>query len=98
MTIRKANIPLGQRVTAYVTREQGAAELQVSPSTWDEMVACGQLPKPLRLGRMGNILRWRWQDVDRALSGDNHPRDDKPEPFFRDRTHGQEKNQQRDAA
>ncbi len=98
MTIRKSAIPLGTRLTAYVTREQGAAELQVSPSTWDEMVECGQIPKPRRLGRMGAILRWRWEDVDRALSGDNHSREGQPEPFFHERAHGPEKNHQREAA
>ena len=67
MTTRKADIPLTSRLTAYVTREEGAAELRVSPSTWDEMVECGQIPPPRRLGRSGNILRWRWADVDKHL-------------------------------
>ena len=48
MTTRKANIPLTSRLTADVTREEGAAELRVSPSTWDEMVECGQIPPPPR--------------------------------------------------
>jgi predicted DNA-binding transcriptional regulator AlpA len=97
MTTRKADIPLTSRLTAYVSREQGAAELQVSPSTWDEMVACGQLPKPIRMGRMGAISRWRWADVDSALRKDdaNPP---SQEPFFRDRTNGTAKDGQRDAA
>ena len=33
MTARKADIRLNSRLTAYVSRESGAAELQVSPST-----------------------------------------------------------------
>ena len=60
MTARKSNIALSARLTAYVTREEGAAELRISPSTWDELVDSGQIPKPIRLGCMGTILRWRW--------------------------------------
>jgi predicted DNA-binding transcriptional regulator AlpA len=97
MTARKADIPLTFRLTAYVTREQGAAELQVSPSTWDDMVACGQLPKPRRLGRMGSILRWRWTDVDNRLRGDDAYHAD-PEPFFREQAHGTTKDRKREAA
>jgi hypothetical protein len=63
MTARKADIVLSPRLTAYVTREEGAAELRISPSTWDELVETGQIPKPVRLGRLGTILRWRWADV-----------------------------------
>jgi predicted DNA-binding transcriptional regulator AlpA len=97
MTTRKADIPLTSRLTAYVTREEGAAELRVSPSTWDEMVECGQLPKPIRLGRSGVILRWRWADVDKRLSGDEIT-DDQPEPFFRGLVDGTKKERGRDAA
>jgi predicted DNA-binding transcriptional regulator AlpA len=97
MTTRKADIPLAARLTAYVSREQGAAELQVSPSTWDDMVECGQIPKPIRLGSTGATLRWRWADVDSALR-----RDDagalSQEPFFRDQTNGATKDRQRYAA
>jgi predicted DNA-binding transcriptional regulator AlpA/predicted GIY-YIG superfamily endonuclease len=74
MTVRKADIALPPRLTAYVTREEGAAELRISPSTWDEMVDSGQIPKPIRLGRMGTILRWRWADIDPAkFRHDNAP-------------------------
>jgi predicted DNA-binding transcriptional regulator AlpA len=97
MTARKTSIPLNSRLTAYVSREQGAAELQVSPSTWDEMVDIGQIPKPIRLGRTGSILRWRWNDVDSKLRGGdadtlNH------EQFFRERPNGTTKERRRDAA
>jgi predicted DNA-binding transcriptional regulator AlpA len=95
MTTRKSDIALPPRLTAYVTREEGAAELRVSPSTWDEMVACGQLPKPIRIGRMSTILRWRWDDVDKCLRNDDAA---SPEPFFRELAHGTAKNGKRDAA
>ena len=45
MTTRKANIPLTSRLTAYVTHEGGAAELQVSPSTWDQMSLAADIAK-----------------------------------------------------
>jgi predicted DNA-binding transcriptional regulator AlpA len=95
MTTRRADIPLPSRLTAYVTREEGAAELRVSPSTWDEMVECRQLPKPIRLGRLGTILRWRWADVDSRLRGDDA---DAPEPYFRGLGNGTTKDRKRDAA
>ncbi|MFY9838889.1 MAG: hypothetical protein WAK55_20915, partial [Xanthobacteraceae bacterium] len=78
---------------AYVTREQGAAELQISPSTWDDFVACGLLPQPRRLG--GSILRWRWDDVDKAIRGEDADTD--REPYFRD-SHGSKAKRGRDAA
>ena len=55
MTTRKSNIPLTYHLTAYVTREEGAAELRVSPSTWDEMVECGQIP-PCRVASAGPAI------------------------------------------
>jgi predicted DNA-binding transcriptional regulator AlpA len=96
MTTRKADIPLTSRLTAYVTREEGAAELRVSPSTWDEMVECGQIPPPRRFGKSGNVVRWRWADVDKRLSEGEI--DDQPEPFFRGLADGTKKKRHRDAA
>ena len=87
MTSRKSDIPLNSRLTAYVTREQGAAELSISPSTWDELVDCGQLPKPIKLGRM---LRWRWADVDNQLRGEDRHCPDQ-EPYFREQSNGTQK-------
>jgi predicted DNA-binding transcriptional regulator AlpA len=91
MTARKSAIPLTSRVTAYVSREQAAAELQISPSTFDDLVASGHLPKP-RL--IGGIMRWRWQDVDSAICKDDAA---SPEPYFRESPHGAAKNGKRDA-
>jgi predicted DNA-binding transcriptional regulator AlpA len=96
MTTRKADIPLTSRLTAYVTREEGAAELRVSPSTWDEMVECDQIPPPCRFGKSGNVVRWRWADVDKRLSEGEI--DDQPEPFFRGLADGTKKKRHRDAA
>ena len=98
MTTRKADIALTSRLTAYVTRQQGAAELQVSPSTWDDMVASGQIPPPLRFGRLRNILRWRWADVDMALAGQGHDDERRQEPFFRGLAGGKTKDCKREIA
>jgi predicted DNA-binding transcriptional regulator AlpA len=95
MTARKSDIALSARLTAYVTREEGAAELRISPSTWDELVDSGHIPKPIRLGRMGTILRWRWADVDSRLRGDDA---DTPEPYFRGLGNGTAKDRKRNAA
>jgi predicted DNA-binding transcriptional regulator AlpA len=95
MTKRRADIVLSPRLTAYVTREEGAAELRVSPSTWDEMVECGQLPRPVRMGKMGTIKRWRWADIDSSLRNDDA---DSPEPYFRRVGNGPAKDRKRDVA
>jgi predicted DNA-binding transcriptional regulator AlpA len=95
MTKRRADIVLSPRLTAYVTREEGAAELRVSPSTWDEMVECGQLPRPVRMGKMGTIKRWRWSDVDASLRNDDAA---SPEPYFRGVGNGPAKDRKRDVA
>jgi hypothetical protein len=69
MTVRKKENTLrGDRTPAYVGRETGAAELQISPDTWDQWVKEGRLPPPCDTFPSGTP-RWRWEDVDRRLSG-----------------------------
>lgn len=69
MTTRKAdNLLHGDRTPAYVGRETGAAELQISPDTWDQWVKDGRLPAPSDAFPTGTP-RWRWEDIDRKLSG-----------------------------
>lgn len=69
MTGRKSdNLLRGDRTPAYVGRETGAAELQISPDTWDKWVKEGVLPPPCPALPAGTP-RWRWADVDRVLSG-----------------------------
>jgi len=46
MTARKENLCLPARTPAYVDRETGAAELVISPQTWDEWVKEGAPPLP----------------------------------------------------
>src|SRR5215216_5351573 len=70
MTPRKANIRLvGERTPSFVDRETGAAELRISPETWDRWVQESRLP-PQSPGFPPSTPRWRWVDVDRRLIGD----------------------------
>ena len=69
MTVRKTdNLLRGDRTPAYVNRETGAAELLISTDTWDQWVKEGRLPPPCDTFPSGTP-RWRWEDVDRKLSG-----------------------------
>jgi hypothetical protein len=68
MTSRKSDAKLPSRTPAYVDRETGAAELIISPETWDRWVAAGILP-PVAPGFPETTPRWRWADVDRKMSG-----------------------------
>jgi hypothetical protein len=97
MTTRKANIQLASRLTAYVTREEGAAELRISPATWDDMAACGLLPKPYLVGPNKDMKRWRWCEVDDRIAGEDRQAD-REEPFFRGLANGPKKERGRDSA
>jgi len=94
MTARKSDIALTSRLTAYVSREQGAAELQISPSTWDDLVRRKMLPRPRSIG---GLLRWRWADVDAEICKDDAATLNQ-ESFFRERANGPEKDRKRNAA
>jgi hypothetical protein len=87
MTVRKADVRLNSRLTTFVSRESGAAELQVSPSTWDAMVECGQLPEPYFIGRNRDIKRWLWEEVVRKIVGERITEEQR-EPFFRGLANG----------
>jgi predicted DNA-binding transcriptional regulator AlpA len=98
MTARKSDIPLNSRLTAFVSAATGAAELQVSPSTWDEMEKCGQLPKPYLLGPNADIKRWYWPEVVKRIVGDAADDQQQREPFFRGLTDGTTKERKREVA
>jgi hypothetical protein len=67
MTVRETNNLLrGDRTPAYVDRGTGAAELLISPDTWDEWVKEGRLPQPCDTFPSGTP-RWRWEDVEGKL-------------------------------
>ncbi len=67
MTERKETLRLiGERTPSYVDRVTGAAELCISPSHWDKMVAAGELPPPTF---MCSHPRWKWAAVERWLAG-----------------------------
>ena len=89
---------LRSRPPSYVSRETGAAELDISTDTWDAMVKVGQIPMPVPAGISGTTPRWRWADVDAALSGRSETAMVAPEPFFRSVGHGEAKDRKRGAA
>lgn len=69
MTARKKdNLLRGDRTPAFVDRATGAAELCISPETWDSWVDEGRLP-PVAKGFPESSPRWRWADVDPKLTG-----------------------------
>ena len=82
MVRKKDNLLLGDRTPAYLGRETGAAELEISPSTWDRWVKEGILPAPCDAFPNGSP-RWRWGDVDRKLSGEIPTTSDKDAAMIR---------------
>ena len=98
MTRRRDEMSLG-RTPAYVSRDVGAAELCISPDTWDTWLKEGILPPPCDLGITGTTPRWRWADVDEALSRRKRESSEcPPEPFFRGLADGQAKERRRAAS
>lgn len=51
---------------AYISRATLARELECSESSIEEYVRRGLIPKGIRL--TSGCIRWRWEDVDRALA------------------------------
>jgi hypothetical protein len=67
MTPRKTDLALPSRTPAYVDRETGAAELGISPATWDRWVDEEILPAAAP-GFPSTCPRWRWADVDSKMA------------------------------
>jgi hypothetical protein len=66
MSTRKTDLHLPARTPTYVSREVGAAELCISPDTWDRMVDRKELPPPTIVS---GVPRWKWDTVEAWLSG-----------------------------
>lgn len=95
MTSRRQPI-IDARPPAFVSRETGAAELDMSVDTWDAMVKAGKLPRPVPTGIAGTTPRWRWAEVESALCGTRKKAAEcEPEPFFRGLAHGKAKDRRR---
>jgi hypothetical protein len=56
MSTRKADLHLPARTPTFVSREVGAAELCISPDTWDRMVDRKELPPAVIVSGMP---RWK---------------------------------------
>jgi hypothetical protein len=80
MTGRKSDLTLPARTPTYVSREVGAAELCVSPDTWDRMVASGELPPPDNRF-LGAMPRWKWAKVEAWLSSAEKGVNIPPSPY-----------------
>jgi hypothetical protein len=65
-TPRKTDLHLRARTPTYVSREVGAAELCISPQTWDRMVDRKELPLATIVSGMP---RGKWETVEAWLSG-----------------------------
>ena len=70
----------------------------MSPSTWDAMEVCGQLPKPYLLGPNKDIKRWLWVDVVKRIVGEENAGEQQREPFFRGLASGTTKERKREIA
>jgi predicted DNA-binding transcriptional regulator AlpA len=55
-------------IPAFISRKRAAAELDMSPDTFDEYVRKGVLPPPKRRGK---LTRWKWAEIAEALEGGN---------------------------
>jgi len=68
MTASRHALPARDRVPEFVDRATGAAELCISPATWDKWVKNGILPQPA-CGFPPSSPRWCWIDVRDKLRG-----------------------------
>jgi predicted DNA-binding transcriptional regulator AlpA len=71
----------------FCSAETLARRLDCSPSTVHSYVRRGLLPRPLRLG---DLVRWRWSDVERFIDELEDPQGgrDAVDPFIAGLTHG----------
>ena len=69
VTARKSDLRLPVRTPVFVSRDAGAAELLISPETWDKWVREGILPPPSP-GFPASTPRWKWTDVERRLTSE----------------------------
>jgi hypothetical protein len=86
------------RTPAFVSREIGAAELAISPETWDRWVREGILPRASP-GFPVSAPRWKWTDVERKLTG-KQAGITAPDQYLAgiEKIHGPKKDSGRDAA
>jgi len=54
----------------FVSRETLAYRLDCSPGLIDDYVTKGLLPRPLSIG---NLVRWRWVDVEGFILAESKP-------------------------
>ncbi len=91
MSTRKSDLSLPSRTPTYVSREVGAAELCISPDTWDRMVTRKELPPPVTVSGMP---RWKWESVEAWLSGRRDYATMPTDPYLEALKHGSKEKQQ----
>jgi hypothetical protein len=64
-----------------VSREVGAAELIISPETWDRWVDEGILPSPAP-GFPPSTPRWKWAEVELKLISEPDSTTEEGDPFI----------------
>ena len=67
---------------AFVSRETGAALLDISGATWDAMAKAGQLPDPCRIGVNATTPRWYWPEVVQWLIDGRKQQGERPHETF----------------
>ena len=95
MSPRKTDLHLPARTPTYVSREVGAAELCISPDTWDRMVDRKELPPPTIVSGMP---RWKWDTVEAWLSGKRDYATVPDNPYLAALTNGKTKKRRNDRA
>jgi len=96
VTIRKSENRM-ERTPQFICRETGAAELEISPATWDRWVEDGRLPPPAP-GFPESTPRWRWLDVEQRMSGKPVESQDPYVVAVTRLPHGEKKDRRRDVA
>lgn len=70
--------PALSQIPAYVDRKTAMHHTCLAESTFNALMARGDLPQPVK--KCGKKWLWRWADIEAALSGEKEPVNDTP--FF----------------
>jgi predicted DNA-binding transcriptional regulator AlpA len=81
-------------IRAYLSRTSLAEQLDVAPSTVDELVKRGVLPRPIKLS--SGCVRWSWARVEAALASLAFPTETEPaDPYIEAARHAKAEREKR---